>query len=271
MILRKDSANGSDDDPRGSAHKRPKGLPKWFDLKKYERAATLDAEGWNLQISVRQACYAHLCAMRAHEIYLQEWDDPVYKAIDSLRSNPIVVTNSPPFDHKAFSWCFAIPVGAVRSMTRLDLYSIDRRVRQRLTSKEIEKNHWLVTNESPAALALLRAEYLDVRVDEDCSGLSTLPIMIDLRFPNKVLSRHFNIYLDQLRRRKGGWPKVARKKTPNLKKWTEAGVLPCIDLLLWGKQQNLRIPDSLLAKALGLFNRLTRRQFAKRCGHWQRR
>lgn len=77
-------------------------LPEWFDLKKYERAAALDAENWNFQIAIRSICFHHLCVMRSPEPYLPEWDAPILKALASLRSNPIAVANSPPFDHEVF-------------------------------------------------------------------------------------------------------------------------------------------------------------------------
>jgi hypothetical protein len=221
--------------PATSDRRCLKVLPKWFDLKKYERAVALDAENWNFQIAVRSTCFYHLGAMRSPEPYLPpEWDAPILKALASLRSNPIAVANSPAFDHKVFSWCYETPVAAVRSMTRLDLYSIGRRVRERLTPTEIERTQKLLT-QSPFALAVSPTDWLQPSVDEDCEGLLELPIMIDLRFPNRVLRQHFDIYLQRLRRRKGGRPKDARKKTPDLNKWGKTGVLPCIDLLLWGK------------------------------------
>jgi hypothetical protein len=243
-------------------------LPEWFDLKTYERVAALDAEAWHFQIAIRVTCFNHLCVMRSPEPYLSERDGPILKALASLRSNPIAATNSPPFDHEAFSWCYKTPVAAVRSMTRLDLYSIDRRVRQRLTPTEIDHTQWLVTHESPAAFALGRTGYLNVSVDEDCDGLPEVPIMIDLRFANKVLRQHFEIYIQQLRRQRHGRPKEARKKAPDLNKWGENGVLPCIDLLSWGKELDVRISDSILAEALGSRGQVDRVMIRKTVRPW---
>jgi hypothetical protein len=72
-------------------HKRRylKVLPEWFDLKKYERAAALDAESWNFQIAIRCTCFDHLCRMQSPAPYPPEWDGPILEALTSLRSNPI--------------------------------------------------------------------------------------------------------------------------------------------------------------------------------------
>jgi hypothetical protein len=243
-------------------------LPKWFDLKKYECAAALDAPLWYFQIAIRSTCFFQLHFIISAEPHFSEWDDPILKALASLRSNPIAVPNSPPFDHKAFSWCHEIPVSAVRSMTRLDLYSIDRQVRQRLTPTEIEHTQWLVKHESPAAFALARTDYLNASLDEDCVGLTNLPIMIDLRFPNKVLRQHFEIYLQGLRQRKGGRPEEAKKHSPDVDKWGKAGLLPCLDLLLWEKELDGRVPDSVLAKALGRQGQVDRETIRKTVRPW---
>ena len=98
---------------------------------------------------------------------------------------------------------------------------------------------------------LRNPEYLQVSVDEDVLDLSEQPLMIDLRFPNRVLRQHFEIYLRRLRRRGGGRPKEASTKLPDFKKWGNNGLLPCIDLLLWEKDVGGRISNGLLAKALG--------------------
>jgi len=135
-----------------SKRRHLKVLPEWFDLMKYERAAVLDAEGWNFQIAIRSTCFDHLCVMRSPKPYLTEWDGPILKALQTLRSNPFAAFNSPPFDHVAFSWCYETPVAAVRSMTRSDLYNIDLAVRLGFTPVEAKLYHELVTDESPLAI-----------------------------------------------------------------------------------------------------------------------
>lgn len=107
-----------------SKRRNLKGLPEWFDRKKYDCAAALDAANWYFQIAIRSTCFSRLDVMQSAEPYLSELDAPVLKALASLRSNPIAAANSPPFDHEAFFWCSEISFAAVRSMTRLDLYSI---------------------------------------------------------------------------------------------------------------------------------------------------
>jgi len=234
-------------------------LPKWFDLKKYERAPDLDPESWNFQIAIRSACFNHLCVMRSPEPYLSEWDGPILEALNNLRSIPIASATCPAFDHNAFSWCHET-VAAVRSLTRFDLLSTYLRARQRFTPSDCELINEL--DESPFILSRFPINWLNATVDQDCAGCTNHPVIIDLRFSNKVLRQHFEIYLRRLRRHEGR-PEDAKKQSPNLEKWGKVGVLPCIDLLLWEKELDGRITDSVLAGALGPQGQVDREKIRK--------
>jgi hypothetical protein len=87
---------------------------------------------------------------------------------------------------------------------------------------------------------------------EDFKGLSTaVPVMVDLTFSNSLLKRHFEMHLQLLRRNPYARTSLARMKSPNFREWTKMGVLPCMDLLLWAEGEDGRIPDSVIADALG--------------------
>jgi hypothetical protein len=77
-----------------------------------------------------------------------------------------------------------------------------------------------------------------------------VPVMVNLNFPNSVLREHFDIYLQRLRLEHGR-PSAARSHAPDLKEWEQIGALPCLDLLLWSKEQRRSMPESVLVSALG--------------------
>jgi len=199
--------------------------------------------------------------MRSPGPYPPEWDGPILRALECLRSNPFPAANSPPFDDTAFSWCHQTAATVVRSMTIRDLYTIDLAVKLNLTLAERELYHELIMDESPFAIFSAPSDWLRSTVNKDCVGLT--PIMIDLDFPNKVVREHFESHLQELRRQTDGRPKEAKKHSPDLDHWGKAGLLPCMDLLLLEKQLDTRIPDSVLANAVGPEGQVDREMIRK--------
>lgn len=53
-----------------------------------------------------------------------------------------------------------------------------------------------------------------------------------------------------------------------MNKWGKTGLLPCIDLLLWGEELDVRISDSMLAKALGSQGQVDRVMIRKTVRPW---
>lgn len=56
--------------------------------------------------------------------------------------------------------------------------------------------------------------------------------------------------------------------TPDLDKWGKRGLLPCVDLHLWEKQQDGRIPDSVMAKAIDPEDQVDRVMIRKTVRPW---
>lgn len=239
-----------------SRKKRPflKRLPQWFRPDGYKNADVLDPIGWYAQISVRQVCFYQLRQMQESVRTVPEWDGAVRRALAGLRDRPICDLTCSPFDHAAFGFCREVrfpPV--VRSMTLRDLYRIDRSTRTRLTQDQVDQAQRLVGDRSlKGSLRFLHPPgWMKATVDAECFGHGYVPVMIDLKFPNQVLKKHFEKHLQRLRRAPGGKPEESGKKLPDLGEWAKIGLLPCMDLLLWEEEERGRISDSLIADALG--------------------
>jgi uncharacterized protein DUF6387 len=233
-----------------------KSLPQWFHSDAYSNADALDPIGWYAQISVRQVCFYQLGQMRESVRTVPEWDDAVQRALSALRERPICDLTCSPFDHEAFNSCRDVrfpQVPVVRSMALRDLYRIDRSMRTRLTQDQVDQAHRLAGDSSlkGSLRFLYTPEWMKATVDVECFEHGYMPVMIDLKFPNQVLKKHFVKHLQRLRRLPGGKPEEAGKKLPDLGEWAKIGLLLCMDLLLWEEEEQGRIPDSLIADALG--------------------
>lgn len=230
-------------------------LPRWFSLAKYRSADGLDVAAWYLQITVRQVCFAGLRDMRRPEPIFPERKRVIQQALLNLRENPICDPNLSPFDDAAFSFCykFEFPtVPVVRSLTLEDLYLIDREARRNLTQDQISEAQEIASDHSlESDLRFFFPEWMQAKVREECCCPGEIPVMIDLGFPNSVIKSHFAIHLQNLRSDRRGEQGEARMQSPDLSEWAKAGVLQCMDLLLWAEEDEVRVTDRVIADALG--------------------
>jgi hypothetical protein len=232
-------------------------IPEWFSLRKYCRAATLDAAGWYGQISVRRVCGSLLRDMRDPNPIFPEKDAVVRHALTSLRAEPIGDLAHGPFNDDAFSSCrnFTFPnVPVVRSMTFWDFCGIDSRIRRVLPENEVDQSHEIARNlSSHGAVAVLYPppEWMEADLKSECFWGGLIPLVIDLRFPNSLLVQHFELHLQNLRRREPRKPET-RKHSPDVGEWARLGVLPCMDLLLWEDEEQCRITNRSITDALAL-------------------
>jgi hypothetical protein len=259
----KQSLGGSQDRRRLLRH-----LPSWFRVGRYRAVERFSALDWYGQTTLRQVCLAHLLNMREPVPILQEWNHVVREVLARMRENPICDLTRPPFDHEAFSLCrdVGFPRAPVaRSMTLEDLYLIDWRVRRNLQPHQIAEAQRISSDQSPSSILrfLFCPEWMSAKVDDECLGHGYMPIMINLDFPNHLLSKHFKRHIQQLRRTSKGKSKESGKKSPDLKTWGRIGLLPCMDLLLWAEGERSRIPDSLIADALAPDGSLDEEQVRK--------
>jgi len=232
-------------------------IPKWFSLGKYHQTATLDAAFWYGQITVRRVCSSQLRDMRDPHPIFPERDAVVRLALTSLREDPIADLTHRPFDDDVFSFCRNLGspnVPVVRSMTYWDFCGIDSRIRRILPENQVDQAQKIAhTLSSHGAVALLypSPEWMEADLKTECFWGGLNPLVIDLGFPNSVLVQHFELHLQNLRRRKERKPET-RKHSPDVEEWFRLGVLPCMDLLLWEDEQQCRITNRLITDALAL-------------------
>lgn len=239
--------NQPDEDPK---------LPAWFRFEKYCDMADFGAERWHRAITSRQICASQLRDMKEPEPIFPQWNAPVLQALASLRSNPIRDLPTPLYAHPPFDACHKIwhaDVRTVRPMTFWDLCVIDRDIKTTRTPCEIEEIR-KVANKlfSLGAIHVLYPppEWMESDLPLDCFSTDAVPLMVDSRFPNALLRKHFELYLQALRRHKKGQPRPSTRHSPDPQTWTRLQLLPCMDLLLWGKQNEHRMTNSRIARLI---------------------
>src|SRR5271166_6632920 len=184
-------------DERRQNRKLFKSLPQWFCFANYQSVNNLDPLGWYVQITCRQVCFSYLIFMRDPDPFVDEKLPIVKRALARLPKDPICDLSRSPFNDGVFSLCHGLdfPDGpVVRSMTLWDLCLIDRNVRLKLSQDENDVAQRIASDRSPSVLLYHPPEWMKATVDDAGLSNSTLPLVIDLSFPNSVLQRHFEAY-----------------------------------------------------------------------------
>jgi hypothetical protein len=233
-------------------------LSRWFRLEKYRQTADFDAERWHRAITVRQICASHLRDMTDPEPIFPQWNTPVLQALESLRSNPIGGLSEESYTRPPFDACHKIwftDVRAVRPMTFWDLCVIGRNIETIRTSGAIEEIARVAKE-----LLLLGAihvlypapPWMENALPLDCVSMNAVPLMVDFRFPNATLKDHFDLYLQELRRHQKAQPRESNRHSPDPKEWSRLQLLPCMDLLLWGQQNERKMTNSKIGRLIDL-------------------
>ena len=234
-----------------------KNLPDWFCLKNHKAVSVLDALGWYTQAGVREICYSQLLEMRRPQRSRSrgDWDGCVLQGLTKMRENPICDFSSDPFSQHPFTFWVGFKnseVPVVRPMTLPDLYNLlelhGRRTLAETSTRLAEFNAGNFMNAGRPFF-----DSTDGPLDRLASA-GCVPLIIDLGFPNQMLKLHFAKHLQKLRNQAKEKPFSARKQSPDLNIWKKAGLLPCMDLLIWAEEKEVRLPDRLIADALGSGN-----------------
>lgn len=229
-------------------------LPTWFSLKKYQMAEALDATGWYVQLSIRARCLSHLS--QGHDIT---------GILDLIHAEPIIDVTKNGFlsFHYYRGMFYEQPVieqsmHGVHSLTVHELYmaGINMEESKRIQAKAFFDGLFYSPPENPPELVLINKEEAAFLYEPVHRVLSTPQVNallgINLLLPDKELVKRFKANLPVLRKECGAALFSEKWHQPDFAEWARLGVLPYLDLLIWGKEHDAKIPYRVMEEVIFL-------------------
>ncbi|MFZ2208587.1 MAG: DUF6387 family protein [Porticoccaceae bacterium] len=243
-------------------------LPKWFDIKKYDGARSLDAEGWFVQLSVRSYLLNYLRWLRPIASRLPSGLDgsELFTVFtEAIQENPILNVSD-----YASSW---LPSDnqhsghGVRLMTMNDLYSIELRIpkNKRTHARKLFDEY----DALPPAERIFKgtSQLADEPIDfSNLFGIGEIAIIVDMSVPTPNLIDEFRRLIKKERTTKkpksssaisaaaGVWPSIHAAPVNSIEtmqgRWVKAGVLPYLDLLIWKNKTNSKLTEADMVEAI---------------------
>ena len=194
--------------------KEPPKPPDWFDLKKYERAKNLGIEEWHDQLFVRRA------AIDVPDKSQSLWAE--------IRQHGIVPMQ--PKKVGSYGMLNLLHRGSVSSVSCVNLLNFCRGY-----AKQLEKEVGTEWINMACALRPFDA-YAREMGGDDADLFHNFTVKVDLSYPNQYIIEDFKNWLEDTRKtfRAKGLPTFTEAKA---RQWSEAKVLPYIDLSRWIEEE----------------------------------
>lgn len=245
---------------------RVKDLPKWFDIKKYDFARYLDAEGWLNQAVIRyMAIPEKFLALTEDGKLAYESDPEIRKAyyqwyqdrLNLIRGKGIVyIDKAEQADLLKFFKEAAVVHESVRATTLLEIHWAAHKIppgKFDYMEARYKDDHFFFN-------PLMRAEMFDepfyshhfIHSDQHSIGFYKPEVFftIDLSAPDKIILGQLKKELIKIRKELAV-PKIQNQINDMvLNRWAEYGVLPYFDLACWASENKVTIPNRVYADAI---------------------
>lgn len=226
-------------------------LPNWFKLEKYTGTIELDAAGWYEQLSVRKNC------LFVYVKYLKKQN--LEELLTLIRENPIVDTLSDKILEAYFFGGELTELKPKKPHYSLGVYPLTVRSICLITSPALtEKIEYLrkwqesFKKSNFSENTYTYQSWIDESIyHSSCTTPHADAVYVDLKLPDNVLIEHFKLYLKSRRAENKNiieTPKPNRRSDFN--NWIRLGVLPYLDLKIWETEEDLSIPNRVMADAI---------------------
>jgi hypothetical protein len=229
-------------------------LPSWFKLSNYKEIGKWTLLDWYKHLLARQYC------MGAVGPYRDLWMDlnpgmphPAHEVLKALRLDPLGAD-------KAVEECMASELNGflpkdvllnlgVRSLTMSELGA-------QLSNLNEEKRSavYLYANLNMSAnvhFSVRNRAWLSQTVEmHQLQGDHKHLLEIDLDLPQEILVSQFRDWISdkQAQRSELGWQAIPH--APNIKRWIEMSLLPCMDLMIWAAEESKKLSTPYIARAI---------------------
>jgi hypothetical protein len=239
-------------------------LPEWFNLKRYQAAKLLDMYFWHVQLVIRKFC-----------LTIKDMSTNM-EPIEIIRKNTFIII----FQHKAFQTWYTIlnkihidhnyknrNQSSISTLNLRTFYNIQKFISPDRKTYEPDLDDYIID----AILSTPKGEMPVIDLPEDYTKHHNNPkqewlnepvhrslpsylqseciTKIDLNFPDDVLIEHFKKWLSAIRS-EHPQPKTKYFKQSDFNSWVLYGVLPYLDLKIWEREKNVRIPNRVIADAI---------------------
>lgn len=247
---------------------RVEDLPEWFDLEKYQGCESFGAAEWLEQLDRRRDLLTLHPDYNSRvvqddssawlEFVLDFWRSAVLEPARAVREEPI----GSPSKGKFRDWMSHASNQPIRPVVVMDLFwQADRDHAAEsvgLAAKGISRrwnaiNGYKISDLAEHANTPLSINYYD-NEGRHCGGGNTeIPIVqVDLAASDAVLKEAFSMWLKGAR---STHKPVSTKRTkPLYDRWMRYGLLPYVDLLIWGMETNSHIPDRVMSSAISRYD-----------------
>ena len=238
-------------------------LPEWFNLEKYRGAKFFGATEWFENLSYRREILQGNADYPDRDVSVTEdarqrnhrvWAGYAAQKAESLRQKPLIDLDESGI--KRPSRWLGPNSHPVRNIDTADLIVQAHLDRLATEDKQCDPGlleRWAVINDpqtyyhykSPeiARLPLELVNHFDLANEAPVKAA----ILVDLNTSDAVLKDAFEVWLKEVR---AGQPIKTKKKKPLYDRWARYGILPYLDLLIWGLKTSTRIPDRVTAAAI---------------------
>jgi len=232
-------------------------LPSWYNLKNYKNANKLSSQGWFANLAIRKEASQYFSSIGIPIKYCG------YNSI--LESSPIVMSEihsveNAKYEDNRYNLVYTLDKYQAYSIF-LDLPQTEQNKINKMfidlsdedTDVDIIEE---ITNELDAPLyqelILNDEKWKDPPQNhpfyEKC--YNTLFAGINLEASDDIIFEHFKIWLKNARKTHNLSSKKSQYSESKFRLWSDASVLPYLDLRNWADENNLKITDKIMGEAI---------------------
>jgi hypothetical protein len=248
--------------------KRVSDLPEWFNLKNYVDAESLSTAGWYEQFIVRRDLLSLIGSDRWHLWKIWKTNTPwtpqgnLTNALALIRTKPILdVTKNELL--KAYFYGGALQeltnqhprysLGVHLSTVR-NLYTAENAIEpeKREYARAFFASHF--DSDWTKPLTHKHVDWIDEPINAiSISDSFKVIASVNMLLPDNVLIEQFkNMLQEQRDATKATGLSIQNYRKPDFTNWINFGLLPYLDLQIWEREENVSIPNRVMADAIFL-------------------